>query len=97
MFRNLARGAPAIVMYIGKALFPFNLSIIPTIEDTNMIYGITAIVVIISGLALSKKFLDEKIFFGIKRLHATDGYCYEPFAYETSRKAVDIFFEKAFI
>ena len=48
-----------------------------------------------AGLALSKKLLNEKIFFGIKRLHETDGYRYELFPYETSRKAVDLFFEKA--
>ena len=48
-----------------------------------------------AGLALSKKLLDEKIFFGMKRLHATGGYRYELFPYATSRKAVDIFFEKA--
>jgi hypothetical protein len=47
-----------------------------------------------AGLALSKKLLDEKMFFGIKRLHETAGYRYELFPYETSRKAVDIFFEK---
>ena len=48
-----------------------------------------------AGLALSKKLLEERIFFGIKRLHETDGYRYELFPYETSRKAVDLFFEKA--
>jgi len=47
-----------------------------------------------AGLALSKKLLDEKMFFGIKRLHGAAGYRYELFPYETSRKAVDIFFEK---
>lgn len=63
--RDLARGAPAIVMYAGKALLPFNLSIIPTIQDTNMIYGIVAIVVIISGLAFSKNKRYGFILFGI--------------------------------
>lgn len=48
-----------------------------------------------AGLALSKKLLDEHLFFGIQRLHATDGYRYELFPYETSWKAVEIFFEKA--
>jgi tRNA A37 methylthiotransferase MiaB len=48
-----------------------------------------------AGLALSKKLFDEKNFFGMKRLHATGGYRYELFPYETSRKAIDIFFEKA--
>lgn len=65
ILRDLARGAPAIVMYAGKALFPFNLSIVPTIEDTNMIYGIASIAVIISGLALSKNKRYGFILFGI--------------------------------
>jgi anaerobic magnesium-protoporphyrin IX monomethyl ester cyclase len=47
-----------------------------------------------AGCALSKKLLDEKMFFGIKRLNATAGYRYGLFSYETSRKAIDIFFEK---
>jgi len=47
-----------------------------------------------AGRALSKKLFDEKNFFGMKRLHAPGGYRYELFPYETSRKAIDIFFEK---
>jgi len=47
-----------------------------------------------AGCALSKKLLDEKIFYGMKRLNATEGYRYGLFPHETSRKAVDIFFEK---
>jgi len=47
-----------------------------------------------AGLALSKKLIDEKIFYGMKRLHETAGCRYGLFPYETSRKAVDIFFEK---
>ena len=48
-----------------------------------------------AGLALSKTLFDEKIFYGMKRLHETAGYRYGLFPHETSRKAVDIFFEKA--
>lgn len=50
-----------------------------------------------AGWALTVRLLAEKQFFGISRRKktATAGYGYEVFPYETSRKAVEIFLEKA--
>lgn len=53
--RDLALGAPAFFMYAGKAILPFDLSIVPTIEDSTVIYGIVSILIIISGLYFSKQ------------------------------------------
>lgn len=55
MLRDLALGAPAFFIYIGKAILPFDLSIIPTIEDSAVIYGIASVLIVISGLYFSKK------------------------------------------
>jgi anaerobic magnesium-protoporphyrin IX monomethyl ester cyclase len=50
-----------------------------------------------AGCILSRRLLDEKIFYGMKRLLSAgkSNFHYELFPYETSRKSVDIFFEKA--
>jgi hypothetical protein len=61
---DLARGAGAILGYLGKAVLPFNLSIIPVIEDTNMIYGVVALAAIASGLVFSKAKRYGYILFG---------------------------------
>jgi hypothetical protein len=53
--RDLALGTPAFFVYIGKAILPFDISIIPTIEDSAVIYGIAAVLIIILGLYFSKK------------------------------------------
>lgn len=47
-----------------------------------------------AGCMLSARLLEERRFYGMKRLSKAAGRRYEPFAYETSRKAVAIFFEK---
>lgn len=61
---DIARGAGAILGYLGKAVLPFNLSIVPVIEDTNMIYGVVALVTIALGLAFSKAKRYRYILFG---------------------------------
>ncbi|MCX5901492.1 MAG: radical SAM protein, partial [Proteobacteria bacterium] len=50
-----------------------------------------------AGCILSARLLDERLFYGMKRLPSAGrtNFCYELFPYETSLKAVDIFFEKA--
>ena len=50
-----------------------------------------------AGCILSSRLLEDGIFYGMKRLPSAgpSNFYYEQFPYETSRKAVDIFFEKA--
>jgi hypothetical protein len=64
MLKDLARSAPAVLMYLGKAVFPVNLSVVPTIEDTTVIYGIASAVIIIAGLTVSKNKRYGMILFG---------------------------------
>lgn len=61
---NIIAGAGAIVSYLGKSVFPFDLSIIPTIEDTTMVYGVAAAAAIILGLVLSKAKRYRYVLFG---------------------------------
>ena len=57
--------SPAIIQYIGKAIFPFNLSVFPTIQDTAFIYGIAAAIIIFFALWFSKEKRWPFIVFGL--------------------------------
>ena len=61
---DMASGARALIPYIGKIVLPVNLSIIPVVEDTKMIYGALVLLAIVSGLALSKMKRYGYILFG---------------------------------
>lgn len=43
----------AIFLYVGKMLFPFNLAALPTLDDSTIIYGVAAILIMLTGLYLS--------------------------------------------
>lgn len=45
---------PAVVQFIGKAFFPFNLSVFPTVQGTSPVYGIASIIIISAAMALSR-------------------------------------------
>ncbi len=47
--------SPLVIQYLGKILFPFNLSVFPILEDTVYYFGFAAIAVIGFLLALSKQ------------------------------------------
>ena len=55
---------PAIIQYLGKIIFPFNLSVKPTQEDTSYIPGILAFVVLTVSIFLSEKKNYKQIIFG---------------------------------
>lgn len=45
---------PAVIQLVGKAVFPLNLSVFPTVQDTTFAYGLAALAVIMAGIMLSK-------------------------------------------
>lgn len=55
---------PGAVVNIGKLLFPFNLSIFPTLRDSTLFYGISVLVILITILILSKQRRNNYIIFG---------------------------------
>jgi len=65
ILRDLVSGAPAFLIYIGKAMLPFGLAIIPTIEDSTVMYGIASILMIASGLYFSKRKRNNYALFGL--------------------------------
>lgn len=56
--------APAVLIALGKFLFPFNLSIMPILKETSAWYGILA-VVIFTFLSLTKKIKKTWLMFGL--------------------------------
>jgi tetratricopeptide (TPR) repeat protein len=47
LFPNFLRNLPALLLYLGKALLPFHLSVYPTSEDPNLRYGYFAIAILL--------------------------------------------------
>lgn len=45
---------PAVIQFIGKAVFPVNLSVFPIMEDTSYIYGLITVILVILGISISK-------------------------------------------
>jgi tetratricopeptide (TPR) repeat protein len=65
VFKSVFFGSPAIVQYVGKIFLPFNLAVLPTIEDTTFVYGIIACVLIIAAFVFTKKIRWEFFFLGL--------------------------------
>ena len=65
MGQSILSGLPATVQYLGKIIFPFNLSVVPLIKDTTFIYGIIAIILLIIALLISKQKRLGIIVFGL--------------------------------
>jgi hypothetical protein len=61
---SLYSAVTALPQILGKILFPFNLSVMPTIEDTPFVYGFAAMAVLGLMLGLSKGKRLSYIFFG---------------------------------
>jgi hypothetical protein len=62
---NVLHNLPAVIQVWGKIFFPFNLSILPTIENTTFIYGIVSGLVLITALSFSHKVRYPYILFGL--------------------------------
>lgn len=56
---------PAVLLYLGKVLFPFNLSVLPTLQDSTINWGLLALILVAIALILSKWKNIKAIIFGI--------------------------------
>ena len=63
--KNIITNSPMISQYIGKTLFPFDLSVLPTIRDTHFIYGILAVALITAAIYFTPNKRWNYIFFGL--------------------------------
>jgi len=62
--KMLINNGPALLLYLGKIVFPFNLSVLPILPDSTLAYGLLALGLVILTLALSTKKQLAKIIFG---------------------------------
>jgi tetratricopeptide (TPR) repeat protein len=62
---SIYMGLPAVVLDLGKVFFPVNLSILPTIQDSTLIWGFIAIILIIFFIVFSKNKNHKLVLFGI--------------------------------
>jgi hypothetical protein len=63
MIRSILSNAIGAFLYIGKIVFPINLSILPILRDSNVLYGIAGAALVVTLLIVSKdKRLDRVIF-----------------------------------
>lgn len=61
---SIYMGLPALILDIGKVLFPFNLSVLATIQDSTLVWGYAAIVLIVFLIIFSKNKNYKLILFG---------------------------------
>ncbi len=63
--RTFADNLPAIWLYLGKAFVPLNLSVFPTMEDSNLIYGALVAAFLIAWFLFVRQKDSIKIFWAI--------------------------------
>jgi tetratricopeptide (TPR) repeat protein len=51
---SIIQNLPGLVLGIGKIIFPFNLSVFPTLNDSSLVYGIIAIYLLFFAWFLSR-------------------------------------------
>ena len=64
MSKSLYSNSPAIIQFMGKIFFPFNLSVLPIMQDTTFIYGIVSIILFAIIIFLTKNKRWNFILFG---------------------------------
>jgi len=64
MVKSVWLNLPAVVQFLGKIFFPFNLTVLPIIQDTTFIYGIAAIILTASLIFFTKTKRWNFILFG---------------------------------
>ncbi len=55
IIKAMVEHAPAILLYVGKIFFPFNLSAMPTLGNTTLMYGVVAMLLVLLFLFFSKE------------------------------------------
>jgi Flp pilus assembly protein TadD len=61
---GLPTNFPVVVQAVGKMLLPFNLSVLPTVEDTGSVYGLLSVAALAAALVFSKNVRWKHVLFG---------------------------------
>ena len=62
---SIYKNSPALLVFLGKSIFPFNLSVMPVLADAKIIYGLIAVPIIIIALYFSRQKRYSYIIFGV--------------------------------
>ncbi len=65
MLQSLWQNLPAIIPFVGKILFPFNLSVLPIMRDMTFTYGYIALAMIAAVLIVTRGKNWKKVGFGL--------------------------------
>jgi tetratricopeptide (TPR) repeat protein len=55
IFMTVLNNSPAIILYLGKVFFPINLSVLPTLQDSTLVWGFLSIILILILFFYTKK------------------------------------------
>ncbi|MFH1230423.1 MAG: hypothetical protein V1709_02885, partial [Planctomycetota bacterium] len=64
MFNAIWKDLPATFIYLGKILFPVNLSVLPTLKDSTFIFGYLTLILLIIALVVTRKIRFNFVIFG---------------------------------
>lgn len=65
MILSVFENFPTLLIYIGKILLPFNLSVMPVMKDSTFFYGITSLIILAALFLISKEKRNNMVIFGI--------------------------------
>lgn len=65
VFEALIKNSPAFFLYLGKVFFPFNLSVLPTLIDGTLSWGVISAIICLLLIFFSKKINWRLFFFGV--------------------------------
>ena len=65
MLQSVYLNFPGLIQMLGKIFFPFNLSVLPIIQDTTFVYGLVAVLLSAGLLLWTKNKRWPYIFFGL--------------------------------
>jgi tetratricopeptide (TPR) repeat protein len=55
----------AILQYLGKIIFPVNLSVFPMLKDVSITWGLIALILLITFIVVSRSYLEPLTLFGL--------------------------------
>jgi len=65
LFKAIFTNSPAIILYLGKVILPFNLSTLPTLVDSTLVYGWIGLLLILVLVLVSKNKDWKMMVFGL--------------------------------
>lgn len=64
MVESVWKNIPAVIQFIGKIIFPFNLSVLPIMRDTTFVWGVLAVAILTVMLIFTRNKRWKYILFG---------------------------------